>query len=68
MLNNLPQMHLKLWKRVMQKTAEAIGHLIGNKIADRIRKASKTSPKKETDDKETHKERYISRRKIGNYW
>ena len=29
-------------KRAIQKVAEATGGLIGNKIADRIRKASKT--------------------------
>ena len=30
-------------KRVIQKTTEAIGNLIGNKIADRIMKVSKNS-------------------------
>ena len=30
-------------KRVIQKTAEATGDLIGNKIADKIRNASKKS-------------------------
>ena len=34
MLNNLQQMHLKL----LQKTAEATGDLIGNKAADKITK------------------------------
>ena len=39
MLNNLQQMQLKLVsKRVIQKTAEATGDLIGNKIADKITK------------------------------
>ena len=32
-------------KRVIQKTAEAASDLIGNKIADKITGASKTSPK-----------------------
>ena len=31
-------------KRVIQKTAEATRDLIGNKIADRIKKISKISP------------------------
>ena len=31
-------------KRVIQKTAEATGDLIDNKIADRITKVSKNSP------------------------
>ena len=31
-------------KRVIQKTAETTGDLIGNKIADRITKVLKTSP------------------------
>ena len=42
MLENLQQMHLKLLpKRVIQKTAEAAGDLIGNIIADRITKFKK---------------------------
>ena len=46
MLKNLQQIHLKLKnssKRVIQKTAEAIGDLIGNKIANRITRVSKNS-------------------------
>ena len=39
MLNNLQQLHLKLLqKRVIQKTAETTGDLIGNEIADKITK------------------------------
>ena len=39
MLNNLQQIQLKLVsKRVIQKTAEATGDLIGKKIADKITK------------------------------
>ena len=34
-----------LSKRVIQKTAEAPSDLIGNKIADKITRVSKTSPK-----------------------
>ena len=45
MLNNLLQVHLKLLqKRGIQKIAEATGDLIGNKIADKIIKVSRTSP------------------------
>ena len=33
-------------RRAIQKIAEAAGDLIGNKIADRIMKVTKTSPKK----------------------
>ena len=43
MLNNLLQMHSKLLqKRAIQKTAETTDALIGNKIASRITKFSKT--------------------------
>ena len=42
MVNNLLLMHLKLLqKERLKKTAEATSDLIGNKIADRITKASK---------------------------
>ena len=60
-------------KRVIQKTAEATGDLISNKIADRITKVSKYSQQNNSEtvinqnDKEIPKERYIStekRRKI----
>ena len=53
-------------KRAMQKTAEAIGHLVGNKIADKIRsvykkKSTKKLPNIDEDvELSTHKERYIS--------
>ena len=53
-------------KRAIQKTAEATGYLIGNKIADKItsvsKKFSKELPNDETEDVEitTHKKRYIS--------
>ena len=43
MSKNLQQMHLKLQRRVLQKTAEATGDLIGNKISSKIRKVSKNS-------------------------
>ena len=67
MLKNLQQMHLKLFqKRVIQKTAEATGDLIGNKIANRITKVAKNSQQNNSEtvtnenDKEIPKERYIS--------
>ena len=53
-------------KRGIQKTVEATGHLIGNKIADRITKVSKNSQHKNSvavaneRDKEILEERYIS--------
>ena len=59
-------------KRLIQKTAEATGDLIGNKISDavakshdgKITKVSKNSPQNSLEnDKETSKERYISREK-----
>ena len=59
-------------KRAIQKTAEATGDFIGNKIADKITSASKKTPDKElnrnydeTENVEiaTPKKRYISRKK-----
>ena len=49
-------------KRVIQKTAETTGDLIGNKIADKITSVSKKSKKLPEEDVEiiTHKKRYIS--------
>ena len=38
-------------KRAIQKTAEATGDLIGNKIADKITSVSKKSPKELQNDK-----------------
>ena len=52
-------------KRVIKKTAEAIGDLIDNKIANRITKVSKSSPQNNSEtitnehDKKIPKERYI---------
>ena len=50
---------------MIQKVAEAAGDLIGNKIADRITKFSKTSlqnnwEKNIEHDTKIHRERYIS--------
>ena len=55
------------WKRVIQKTAEATGDLVGNKIADKIISVSKKSTKELHNNDETeedaeittHKKRYI---------
>ena len=44
MINNLQQMHLKLLqKEQFEKTAEATGDLISNKIANKITRVSKHS-------------------------
>ena len=48
-------------KRAIQKTAEATGDLIGNKIADKISVSKKKSDNNDDDVKvATHKKRYIS--------
>ena len=73
MLNNLQEMLVS--KRVIQKFAETTGHLIGNKIADRITKVSKASSQnslqiiKNENYKEITKERCISpeERQKNNY-
>ena len=59
-LNNLPQMHLKL----LQK--ETTGDLTSNKIPNKITNVSKSSPQNNSEtitnehDKEIANERYIS--------
>ena len=45
MLSNLQQMHLKL----IQKTVEATGDLIGNKISDKVTRVSKSSQKNNSE-------------------
>ena len=52
-------------KRAIQKTAEATGGLIGNKIADKItsvsnKKSTKELPNDETKEITTHKKRCVS--------
>ena len=53
-------------RRAIQKTTEATGDLIGNKIADKTTSVSKNSKKLPKDETEedveltTHKKRYIS--------
>ena len=61
MLNNLQKMRLKLLqKESFKKTAGATGDLIGNKIADRITRSSKTSPQDNLEmDEEILKEKNI---------
>ena len=65
-------------KRVIQKTPEATGDLIGNKITDNITSVSKSSKElhsnelhlqADEDEIDTPKERkiYISRKKATNY-
>ena len=46
-------------QRVVQKTAEATGDLIGNKIADRITSLGKTKRQKQD---------HTTRKKTANYW
>ena len=50
-------------KRVVQKTAEATGDLIGNKIADKITSLGKTKSKR----KRTARNLHITRKKTENY-
>ena len=48
-------------KRVIQKTVEGTGDLIGNKLADKITRVSKTSPHNNLGtNEEILKEKYIS--------
>ena len=48
-------------KKVIQKTAEIIGDLIGNKTADKIARASKNLPhnNSKTNEEEVIRERFI---------
>ena len=54
-------------KKIVHKTAEATGDLIGNKIADKIKSASKKSHNEEIQPDEVNneipKKRYISPKK-----
>ena len=55
-------------KRAIQKTAEATGDLIGNKIADKMTMVSKKPSNNNNNDENveltTHKKRYISPEEI----
>ena len=46
-------------KRVVQKTAEATGDLIGNEIADKVTSVGKTKRKKKEDETNKRQEIYI---------
>ena len=60
MLNNLLQMHLKLFqKKAIQKTAEAIANLTGNKTAAKLQGRCNTEDV-EFESMEVARERYIS--------
>ena len=63
MLNNLLQMHLKLFqKNVIQQTAEATGDLIGNKIHNRITKILKSSPHNNLESvANEHEKKYLKK-------
>ena len=52
-------------KRVVQKTAEATGDLIGNKIADKITSIDK--PKEKEKNKRNRRNLYYTRKKTTNY-
>ena len=55
-------MHLKLLQKIaIQKTAKTTGDLIGNKIADKVTRVSKTLPKNnsEKNKEEIFGERFI---------
>ena len=60
-------------KGLNQKTAEANGELVGNKITNNVTRVSKNSHtvinERDKDiPKKTAKERYISRKKTERYW
>ena len=61
-LNNLQDVLKTASKRAIQKTAEATGDLIGNKIADKITRVSKTLPQNNsgTNEEQILRERYLS--------
>ena len=71
MLNNLQQMHLKCFKKSDSKKKErkrkkaAACDLIGNKIADKITRVSKTSPQNNSGtnrEKERVKDIYLQKK------
>ena len=66
MLNNLQQMHLKCFKKSDSKKKKAATcDLIGNKIADKITRVSKTSPQNNSEtnrEKEREKDIYLQKK------
>ena len=61
-LDHAKQSATDVLKTASKKTAEAAGDIIGNKIADRAAKVSKTLPQNnpETNEEEIIREGYIS--------
>ena len=55
-------MHLKLLKKKKIKTTVATGDLIGDKIANKVTRVSKTSPQNNslTNEEKILRERYVS--------
>ena len=55
---------------MIQKTAEATGHLINNKIADKFTRVLKTSShnNSESNEQEILRERYVSSKETESYW
>ena len=60
MLNNLQEMYLKLLQKSKSKNSEATGDLIGNEIADRIAKVSKTLPQNNSETTTNEHDKEIS--------
>ena len=54
-------------KRVVQKTAEATGDLIGNKIVDKITSIGKPKEKEKEKKKRNRRNLYSTRKKTTNY-
>ena len=70
MLNNLQQMHLKLFSKRVSHSKNS--NLIGKKIADKITSSSKTSPQNNSEtsgETPLGKSTYLQNRiKTKNYW
>ena len=65
MLNNLQQVHLKLFqKKSNSRKKEASGVLIGHKIADKSTRASRTS---QQNNSEKGKNEHYKKRKTKSY-
>ena len=54
-------------KRVVQKTPEAAGDLIGNEIADKITSIGKPKEKEKTKETKETRNLYPTRKKTTNY-
>ena len=61
LLDHAKQSATDLSKKAIQKTAEATGNLVRNKVVDKITRVRKTSPEKnsETNEEEILRERFI---------